>query len=58
MLPIIHNLCYMVIVGYQISRDNSNSQQQSTIRYIPTSKSLLDPNPPTRVKTTTNTIDM
>ena len=54
----MHNLQYMVIGGHQLNSDNSNRQQQPTIRYIPTSKSLLDPNSPTRVKTITNTIDM
>ena len=42
------------IAGYQISNNNSNSQQQPTTGYRQTSKALPGVSLPTTVKTTTN----
>ena len=70
--PIICSLLYIVnlpngkfllrlpwcntITGYQISSNNSNSQQQPTADYRQTSKLLPGVSQPTRAKTTTNRV--
>ena len=48
--------CCIAITGYQISSNNSNSQQQPTASYRQTSKSLPGKSRPTGVKITANRI--
>ena len=45
----------VVIAGYEISSDNTNSQRKPTVGGKQTSKSLRGLSPPSRVKTITNT---